>query len=43
MRVEREIFGIELFGSLGVGRVVQQNGAQNRLFGIDIRRQPGVE
>jgi hypothetical protein len=43
MRVEREIVGFELFGGLGVGGVVQQDGAQDGLFGVDIRGQSGVE
>ena len=34
---------VELFGSLGVGSVVQQDGAEDGLLGIDIGRQPGVE
>ena len=43
MRVEREIVGLELFRGLGVGGVVQQDRAENRLFGVDVRRQSGVE
>ncbi len=33
----------ELFGSLGVGGVVEQDGAEDGLFGIDIGRQSGVK
>ena len=43
MRVEREVVGVELLGRLGVRGVVQQNRAQNRLFGVDVRGQSGVE
>ena len=43
MRVEREIVRLELFGGLGVGRIIQQDGAKNRLFGVDVRRQSGIE
>ena len=43
MRVEREVVGFEVFGGLGVGRVVQQDGAEDGLLGVDIRGQSGVE
>ena len=43
MRVERKIVRLQLFGSLGVGGIVQQNGAKNRLFGVDVRGQSGVK
>ena len=43
VRVERKVVGLEAFGGLGVRGVVEQDGAENGLFGVDIRRQPGVE
>ena len=43
MRVEREVVGLEPFGGLGVGRVVEQDGAEDGLFGVDVRGQAGVE
>ena len=42
MRIEGEIVLGELFGGLGVGGIVQQNRAQDGLFGKDIRRQAGI-
>ena len=41
MRVEGKIVGLELFGGLGVGGIVQQDRAEDGLFGVDIRGQPG--
>ena len=43
MRVEGKIVGFELFGGLGVGGVVQQDGAENGFFGFDVGGQAGVE
>jgi hypothetical protein len=36
-------FICELFGGLGVGGVVQQDGAEDGLLGVHIGRQSGVE
>ena len=33
----------ELLGGLGVGGIVQQDGAENGLFGVDVCGQSGVE
>ncbi len=43
MRVEGEVIGFELFGGLGVGGIVQQDGAENGLFGVNVRGQSGFE
>ncbi len=43
VRVEREIVGLDPLGGLGMGGVVQQNGAEDGLFGINISRQSGVK
>ena len=43
VRVEREVVGLELLGGLGVRGVVEQDGAEDGLFGVDIRGQSGVE
>ena len=43
MRVEREVVGVELFRSLGVGSVVQQDGAEDGFLGVDVGGQTGVE
>ena len=43
MRVEGEVVGFELFRGFGVGGVVQQDGAEDGLFGVDVRGQSGVE
>ena len=43
MRVQGKVVRLELLGGLGVGRVVQQDGAQNGLFGVYVRRQSGIE
>ena len=39
MRVEREILDPQMFGGLVVGKVIQQNRAQNRAFRLDVRRK----
>ena len=39
MRVEREVVGLELLGGFGVGGIVEQDGAEDGLFGVDIRGQ----
>ena len=43
VRVEREVVCLELFGSLGVGRIVEQDGAEDGFFGVYIRGQAGIE
>jgi len=43
VRVEGEIVFCEFFGGLGVGGVVQQDGAENGPLGIHVGRQAGVE
>ena len=43
VRVERKVVGLEPLGSLRVSGVVEQDGAKDGLFGVDIRRQAGVE
>jgi hypothetical protein len=43
MRVEGEVVGCELFGGLGVRGIVQQDGAQDGLFGVDVRGQSGFQ
>ena len=43
MRVEREIVGLDVFGGLGVGSVIEQDRAQDGLFRVDIRGQSGIE
>ena len=43
MRVEGEVVGFELFRGLGVGRIVEENGAEDGLLGVYVRRQSGVE
>ena len=43
MRVEREVVGLEGFGGLGVGGVIEQDRAQDGLFRVDIRGQSGIE
>ena len=35
--------GFELLGGLGVGRIVEQDGAEDGLFGVDVRGQAGVQ
>ena len=35
--------GVELFGGLGVGGIVEQDGAEDGFFGVDVRGQAGVE
>jgi hypothetical protein len=39
VRVEGEIFRLEMFGRLIVGKIVQQNRAQNRALGLYVRRK----
>ncbi len=39
VRVEREIFDPQMLGGLVVGKVVEQDRAQNRAFGLDVRRK----
>src|SRR6266403_1469135 len=39
MGIEREILGFEMFGSLVVGEIVQQDSAENGSFGLNISRQ----
>ena len=39
MRVERKIVGSEVLGGLVVGKVVDENRAQDGALGLDIRRQ----
>ena len=43
VRVEREVVGFELFRGLGVGGIVQQDGAEDGLLGVDVRGQAGIE
>ncbi len=43
MRIKREIARVQLLSRLRVRCVIQQNRAQNGLFGVDVRRQPGVK
>ncbi len=43
VRIEREVVGLQLLRRFGVRGVVEQDGAENRLFGVDIRGQPGVK
>ena len=43
MRVEREVVGLENFGGLGVGGIVEQDRAQDGLFRVKIRGQAGFE
>ena len=39
MGVERKIFRLEMLGGLVVGKIVQQDGAENRAFGFNVGRQ----
>ncbi len=39
MRIEREIFRLQMLGSLVVGKIVEQNRAQNRALGFHVGRQ----
>jgi hypothetical protein len=39
MRIEREIFRLEMLGGLIVGKIVQQDGAENGTFGFHICRK----
>ena len=39
MRVERKVVRFELFCGFGVGRIVQQDGAEDGLLGVDVRGQ----
>jgi hypothetical protein len=34
MRVERKIVGLDVFGSLGVGGIIEQDRAQDGLFRV---------
>ena len=43
MRVEREVVGLDGFGGLGVGGVIEQDRAQDGLFRVDVRGQSGIE
>jgi len=43
MRVEREVIGFEFFGGFGVGRIVQQDGSEDGLFGVYVCGQPGIK
>ncbi len=43
VRVERKIVRVDLLGGFRVRRIVQQNGAENGLLGVDIGGQSGVE
>ena len=43
MGVEREVFGLEEFGSLGVGRIFEQDRAKDGLFRVDVGGQAGFE
>jgi len=43
MRVEGEVVGFEFFGGFGVGGIVQQDGSEDCLFGVDICGQSGIE
>ena len=43
MRVERKVVRLQLLGSLRMRCVVQQDRAENRLFGVDICRQAGIK
>src|SRR5579863_717762 len=43
MRVEREVFRLEEFGSFSVGSVFEQDGAENGLFRVDVGGQAGFE
>jgi hypothetical protein len=37
------VIRVDALGRLGVGGIVQQNCAQDGFFGVDVRRQSGVE
>src|SRR5581483_8262416 len=39
MRIEREIFRLQMFRGFVEGKIVQQDRAQNRAFGFHIRRK----
>ena len=39
MRIEREIFGLEMFCRFIEGKIIEQNGAQDGALRFDIRRQ----
>ena len=43
MRVEGKVVGFEFFGGFGVGGIVQQDGSEDCLFGVDICGQSGIE
>ena len=43
MRVEREIFRLEMFGRLVVGEIVEENRSQDRALRLDVRRQAAYE
>ena len=43
MRVEREIVGLDVFGGLGVGSVIEQDRAQDGLFRVKVRGQSGIQ
>ena len=43
VRVEREVVGLKALGGFGVRGVVEQDGAEDGFFGVDIRGQAGVE
>src|ERR1700691_6119289 len=43
MGVEREVFGLEEFGSLGVGCIFKQDRAKDGLFRVDVGGQAGFE
>src|ERR1700722_19378707 len=43
MRVARKIVGLDLLGILGMRSVVEQDGAENGFFGVDVRGKAGIE
>ena len=43
MGVEGKIVRFDLFGGFGVGGIVEQNGAEDGLFGVDVRGHSGIE
>ena len=43
MGVEREVFGLEEFGCLGVGCIFEQDRAKDGLFRVDVGGQAGFE
>ena len=43
MRVESEIVGLDVFGGLCMGGVIEQNCAQDGPFRVEVRGQSGIQ